>query len=65
MDERTRDSIMKAIKEKTISVDGREKLPCAAAFALARKFNVGVIEIGNMCEQEGIRISSCQLGCFQ
>lgn len=43
-------------------VDG--KLPCAAAFQIAREFNVPIREIGETCNRLKIKVRSCQLGCF-
>lgn len=64
MDEHTRNSIIVELNEKTIISGDRRKLPCATAFAIADKYGVGRREIGNMCNEEGITISACQLGCF-
>jgi len=44
--------------------DGTRKLACAEAFELARQFQVKIIEIGRICNQNNIKISKCQLGCF-
>lgn len=44
--------------------DNRKKLSCAEAFELARKHEARIIEIGNICNQNKIRICKCQLGCF-
>ena len=43
--------------------DGR--LPCAAAFELARKNGVSPKEIGDAANRVGVKIAACQLGCFQ
>ena len=40
------------------------KLPCAVAFQIAKDLKVGVKEIGEACNRKGIKIRSCQLGCF-
>ena len=49
-------------KIKASLVNGR--LPCAAAFKIARQLNVTTKEIGEACNRLGVKISSCQLGCF-
>ncbi len=54
-------AVIKAAKES----DGRRKLTCAEAFRLAHRFDVGLHEIGRICNEQHIRISRCQLGCFQ
>jgi hypothetical protein len=43
-------------------VDG--KLPCGAAFQIAKELNVQVKEIGEACNRLKIKVRSCQLGCF-
>jgi hypothetical protein len=41
-----------------------ERLPCAAAWGIAKRMRVARIKIASACETLGIRISSCQLGAF-
>ena len=44
---------------------GAEKrLPCAEAFKVARDLEVPVAEVGRACNELGIKIVHCQLGCF-
>ena len=52
--------LKRAIRE--VLVDG--KLPCARAFALARKIGVEPIDVGRVATEESIKISHCQLGLF-
>jgi hypothetical protein len=59
-----REALLKAIKEATVERDGREILACAKAFQIAKKFSIGVREVGDLCNEEGIKIAHCQLGCF-
>jgi hypothetical protein len=40
------------------------KLPCATAFQIAKEMKVSIKEIGETCNRQGIKIRSCQLGCF-
>ena len=56
--------LVKAVIATAREIDGREKLSCADAFELARKFGAEIIEIGRICDEENIRICKCQLGCF-
>ncbi|MHC4679221.1 MAG: hypothetical protein ACYTEK_11030 [Planctomycetota bacterium] len=44
---------------------GKKQLTCAQAFALARRFDVEIVEIGRICNQNNIKICKCQLGCFK
>lgn len=49
-------------KMKSSLVNGR--LPCAIAFQISRELKVSLKEIGETANKLGIKISSCQLGCF-
>jgi hypothetical protein len=40
------------------------KLPCAVAFQIAKELKVTPKEIGDACNRLGIKVRSCQLGCF-
>jgi len=40
------------------------KLPCAAAFQIAKKLGVAPKAVGDAANEIDIRIASCQLGCF-
>ncbi len=51
----------KLIKEA--AVDG--KLPCAKAFKLAEEHGVSLKEIGEAANRAKVKVSHCQLGCFQ
>lgn len=39
-------------------------IPCAKALGLAEEFGVPPREIGEAADKIGIKVSSCQLGCF-
>jgi hypothetical protein len=58
------EELIKAVLERAKETDGIKKLACAEAFKLAKEFQVGVIEIGRICNQQKIKICKCQLGCF-
>ena len=57
--------LVDAVIEAASEIDGRKKLPCAAAFQLAERFGVKLLEIGHICNTNNIRICKCQLGCFK
>jgi len=57
--------IIKAVLAAANQVDGKNKLNCAQAFGLAGKFGVAIGEIGRICNENNVRISNCQLGCFK
>jgi len=40
------------------------KLPCAEAFKIAMKFKVAPEQVGYKADELGVKIASCQLGCF-
>ena len=58
------DAIMKSADSRQ-ETDGRKKLTCAEAFELARRFEIEIIEVGRICNQNNVRICKCQLGCFK
>jgi hypothetical protein len=44
---------------------GEEKrLPCTEAFKIAHDLEVSLAEVGKSCNELGIKIVACQLGCF-
>ena len=55
----------KIIEESSIEQDGRKSLPCAKAFELSERYSIPLKDIGAYCSDNGIRISMCQLGCFE
>lgn len=40
------------------------RLPCAAAWRLAERFQIGKMAVSAACETLGIKIKPCQLGAF-
>ena len=44
------------------AVDGR--IPCVEALELARRLGVSPRVLGDVANEEGIKIKACQLGCF-
>jgi hypothetical protein len=41
-----------------------KRLACAEAFKIARDLDVPTPEVGRTCNELGIKIVGCQLGCF-
>ena len=62
MDQNT---MQKLVREAAVEVDGRKVLSCARAFEIHRRHGLALGEIGRICNEAGIRICACQLGCFQ
>jgi hypothetical protein len=55
-DEKVRRTVREAAR------DGR--IACKVALALAARLEVEPRLVGRACNQEGIKIVNCQLGCF-
>jgi len=41
-----------------------DRLPCARAFGIAKKFKVAPKDVGDAANRLNIKICTCQLGCF-
>jgi hypothetical protein len=53
--------LIEVLKQKA----GEEKrLPCAEAFRIAHDLEVPVAQVGQACNDIGVKIVGCQLGCF-
>lgn len=57
------DAILESARKEQDAA-GKPQLTCARAFALAKRFDVEIIEIGRICNQNNIKVCKCQLGCF-
>ena len=53
--------VIEAVRQA--AVDGR--IGCARGLDLARRLGVDPARIGRACDQLGVKIASCQLGCFR
>ncbi len=63
MDEQS--EITQAVTGAAKDIEGKKRLACAQAFELANRLNVSLSRIGEVCNDNDIRICSCQLGCFE
>ena len=54
----------KIIIEAIHTASHHNRLSCEKAHDLARELNVSLREIGKLCNELQIKITSCQLGCF-
>ncbi len=61
---KSQEELTKAVLERSGEVNGRRTLTCAQALSLAAELGVKPVEIGRICNQENVRLGSCQLGCF-
>ena len=41
------------------------RLPCSKAFHIAKELNLPIRKVGETCNRLQIKISRCQLGCFE
>ena len=60
-----RNELTKAVSEAARPHGETRILDCARAFELAERFNVSPEAVGQLCNDEKIKIRSCQLGCFK
>lgn len=56
----TKENIIAAIR----AASAGNRLTCEKAHELAKELKVSLREIGALCNEMKIKISSCQLGCF-
>jgi len=56
----TREKIIDAIRSEIVN----NRLSCEKAHELSRDLSVPLRDIGAICNELKIKISSCQLGCF-
>ena len=63
--ETSRKDLIEIIEKRSVRDGEKVKLPCAVAFKIAEQYGVKIAEIGALCNEQNIRISQCQLGCFQ
>ena len=52
------------IKRRIRDESGEGRIQCAKALRLADELGVSPREIGKAANKQGIKVSSCQLGCF-
>ena len=64
MNESKDDRLVQAVLAAAPEENGRKRLSCAEAFRLAAEFSVKPGEIARISNENDVRISKCQLGCF-
>ncbi len=52
------------LKERILFEAEGLKLPCKKAFAIAAEVDCSLADVGKKCNETGVKISGCQLGCF-
>lgn len=61
---KSQEEMTRIVRDRSKEVNGRRTLTCAQAMGLAAELGVEPGQIGRICDQEKIRLGSCQLGCF-
>jgi len=57
--------LRRAVRQAAVDREGRIILPCAQAFKIAEDLGEPLSAVGQICNEENIRIANCQLGCFK
>jgi hypothetical protein len=55
----------KKLEETILKKSKAGKLPCAMCFKIAEDFKISKREMGKILNEMKVRISQCQLGCFE
>lgn len=54
----------KELKERILFEAENLKMPCKKAFAIASEVDCPLADVGKACNETGVKIVGCQLGCF-
>lgn len=41
------------------------KIACRQCFEIAKECDVSLKVVGDLCNEKGVRVHACQLGCFK
>ena len=55
----------KRLEEAILQKSKAGKLPCAVCFKIAEEFGISNKEMGKILNETKVKISQCQLGCFE
>ena len=55
----------KKLEEALLEKAKGGKIPCAACFKIAEDFGISKKEMGQVLNEIKVKISQCQLGCFE
>ncbi|GAI74949.1 unnamed protein product [marine sediment metagenome] len=58
------DKVSPELEKTILKTLANDRLSCAAAWEIAKNFNIPKMEVSSACEALKIKISSCQLGAF-
>ena len=59
-----KEKLLEILISESENLDGKKILFCEKAHEISKVNNVSLSEIGTLCNEKGIRIKKCQLGCF-
>lgn len=65
MTDNSETALEQAVLEQSREADGKRRLDCSLALALAAQFEVAPPAVCRICNRHGIKIGRCQLGCFK
>jgi hypothetical protein len=54
----------KALLKASVVLGGRNTITCEKLLKLANRLKVSPALIGSLCDDLGIKITKCKLGCF-
>ena len=57
-------NITRLIETLKTQAGDETRLACAEAFKIARDLDVPLADLGRTCDELGIKMMKCQLGCF-
>ena len=60
----TAGTIPRLIETLRTQAGDEKRLACADAFRIAQDLDVPLAEVGRACNELGIKMMQCQLGCF-
>lgn len=58
------EKILAEIRKVASEKEGKLRLSCTDARRIAEEQKISYAEIGNLCNNEKIKIHHCELGCF-
>jgi hypothetical protein len=60
----TKQMLKKMIESKAVQRKGERRLTCSQALKIAEECKVEPSVVGALCDEMGIKIRRCRLGCF-
>jgi len=57
-------TMLEMIEEHCKMKNDKKSIACSDATRIAEKLETSVSKVGKLCNENGIKIIGCQLGCF-